>query len=148
MVCSLEWWRKDCVRFRVIQSPEAHSTKGFVLWRGICYSVCMTYKNIEDRREAWRRWKTRHPERGAELARIQKQAVYANPERQRCSIKDCFSIGERHHPDYSKPKEVIWLCKKHHEIIHHTRVCSICGGKHLARGYCNKHWKQWKKGKL
>ena len=36
------------------------------------------------------------------------------PERQICSIVGCKQIGERHHPDYNKPKEIIWLCKTHH----------------------------------
>lgn len=33
--------------------------------------------------------------------------------------RDCNELNvEAHHPDYSKPMEVIWLCKKHHGEIH------------------------------
>lgn len=36
--------------------------------------------------------------------------------------KPCVICGnakvEAHHPDYSKPLDVIWLCKKHHGEIH------------------------------
>ena len=41
------------------------------------------------------------------------------------SIKEepCAICGETktegHHVDYSDPLNVIWLCKKHHELIHH-----------------------------
>jgi len=31
-----------------------------------------------------------------------------------CEITDCNEMGEKHHPDYSKPLEVTYLCKKHH----------------------------------
>ena len=34
----------------------------------------------------------------------------------------CFCCGdletEAHHPDYSAPLDVVWLCKKHHQEIH------------------------------
>jgi len=46
-----------------------------------------------------------------------------------CAIRDgnlvrqpCIECGdlkvEAHHPDYSKPLEVIWLCRSHHRILH------------------------------
>ena len=35
----------------------------------------------------------------------------------------CFTCGEleveAHHADYSNPLGVIWLCRKHHEEVHH-----------------------------
>ena len=30
----------------------------------------------------------------------------------------CGETGEAHHEDYSKPLEVTWLCKQHHEMHH------------------------------
>jgi hypothetical protein len=101
----------------------------------------MPYKDKEKSEEAWRRWHEKHKEERRKYVLIQSKAIYHNPTRKKCSIKNCNNIGERHHPDYSKPKNIIWLCKKHHEQVHHTKSCIICGGKHLAKGYCNKHYK-------
>jgi hypothetical protein len=37
----------------------------------------------------------------------------------------CFRCGssqvEAHHEDYSKPLDVIWTCKVHHDEIHHGK---------------------------
>lgn len=37
-------------------------------------------------------------------------------ERQPCEV--CGEKAEKHHPDYTKPKEVVWLCRKHHMELH------------------------------
>lgn len=108
----------------------------------------MPYKNIIDRRLAWKRWAKKHKKKRQLLNNIQEKARRANPLRQTCSVNECKILAERHHPDYSKPTVIIWLCKLHHELVHHNRRCVICGDKHRARGYCNKHWKKWRKGKL
>lgn len=52
-----------------------------------------------------------------ERMRSRKYALKAFPDAQPCSI--CGNpISERHHPDYGKPTEIVWLCKKHHEELH------------------------------
>ncbi len=38
-------------------------------------------------------------------------------ERFPCEICD-ESDSDAHHPDYSKPLEVVWLCRKHHLALH------------------------------
>lgn len=75
---------------------------------------------------------------------VRGKARYRYKIRQQCSIKYCKDLGERHHPDYSKPFDIIWLCRKHHEYVHHSNMirCSFenCSNKHLARGFCRKHY--------
>ena len=101
----------------------------------------MPSKNIEDRREAYRKWAYKNKQKRADYQRILYIAKKANPLPQECIEKDCKEISERHHPDYSKPEEIVWVCKIHHRRIYHKGSCTICGDKVLARGFCNKHYK-------
>ena len=39
-----------------------------------------------------------------------------------CIVPNCIELGERHHPDYTKPLEIISLCRKHHMDLHHGRL--------------------------
>lgn len=36
-----------------------------------------------------------------------------------CEVTNCVRATEAHHDDYFKPLEVRWLCKQHHEDLHH-----------------------------
>lgn len=38
-----------------------------------------------------------------------------------CSVCGCADV-EAHHPDYSKPLEVIWLCPKHHGLLRRRKA--------------------------
>lgn len=39
--------------------------------------------------------------------------------------RPCYLCGneksEAHHPDYDKPLEVVWVCRKHHRLIDSSR---------------------------
>lgn len=66
----------------------------------------------------------------AKKAEINKRYMANNPQKkkahslcQHLPIQPCEKCGnpkaERHHDDYAKPREVRWLCKKHH-MEHHV----------------------------
>ena len=74
----------------------------------------------------------------------QNRAVYMNKEPLICSIRGCKKIGERHHANYKQKEEIIWLCRKHHLIVHGKirGKCSwnMCERPHHAKGLCNMHY--------
>ena len=35
-----------------------------------------------------------------------------------CAIPECQGKPQGHHPDYSRPLDVVWLCPKHHKQAH------------------------------
>jgi hypothetical protein len=35
-----------------------------------------------------------------------------------CAVPDCCGKPQGHHPDYSRPLDVVWLCGKHHREAH------------------------------
>ena len=42
----------------------------------------------------------------------------------RCSIDGCTAKKniQGHHEDYSKPLDVVWLCAKHHKLLHKVKA--------------------------
>lgn len=47
---------------------------------------------------------------------IRKAAKCGRIERQNCAL--CGAEAVPHHPDYSRPFFVVWLCREHHELVH------------------------------
>jgi len=74
---------------------------------------------------------------------------YYNPKTKSCSIKGCNIKGERHHEDYNKAREIIWLCRQHHLAIHNRqkKQCKICKKPMHAKQLCNKHYSLWLKNR-
>jgi Stc1 domain len=79
-----------------------------------CKSCYRKYRNPEKRRESSRLYRLRHPERIKAGNAAQKI-----PRDLHC--KECGSTEQlhKHHPDYSKPMDVITVCQPCHEKIHH-----------------------------
>lgn len=62
-------------------------------------------------------WAARNPERIAATRAVQ-YAVHIG----KIKKLPCFICGEQevegHHPDYSQPLQVVWLCEYHHKELH------------------------------
>lgn len=87
-----------------------------------CWGISDSNYNSEVCGECKRAWveellpgDTRTP-KGKASARWIANARY--PVSRKCSVDGCKKRGERHHFDYNKPTEIIWLCRKHHVELH------------------------------
>ena len=58
-------------------------------------------------------WRFKNPER-VKAQRLVFSAIRNKTLIKKCCEKCGSEKSESHHEDYSKPLEVIWLCKKHH----------------------------------
>jgi hypothetical protein len=66
-------------------------------------------------------WLKSHPER----AKVRDAVKYAM-KTGKLVRQPCFVCGdqqsETHHPDYSRPLDVVWLCKPHHIQLHNEHI--------------------------
>lgn len=66
--------------------------------------------------KAAKRWAANHPDR-RKANNLVNNAVRDG----RLTPTPCWACGsqaEAHHPDYSRPLDVVWLCKHHHRAAH------------------------------
>ena len=95
--------RKSMNKFNVSDKGKARTKRYLDSEKGKIYN-----------RNKAKRQREKYPERYK--ARI--EASKYLPKGLTCSINGCELSGERHHFDYSKPLEVIYLCKSHHSQLH------------------------------
>lgn len=75
-------------------------------------------EEIRKRRRAYcrayfREWALKHPQQIKARKKVYTNIRNGKLKRLHCEV--CGNIkSEAHHEDYSKPLEVIWLCKEHH----------------------------------
>jgi len=67
---------------------------------------------------------------------------------------DCQQCGsvkklDVHHKDKdytnNEPENLILLCRSCHTKLHRENFCNICGDKHKALGFCDKHYQRFRK---
>jgi hypothetical protein len=66
--------------------------------------------------ESFKKSNTKHPERETAKAKTSNAIRDGKLLRQPCLI--CGEKAEAHHPDYSRPLDVVWLCRPHHIQAH------------------------------
>lgn len=124
----------ECLRIKPLTDFYAHKmmADGHL---GKCKECTKDYVRDRYRRErkkiaAYDRAREKRPERKAQKARIAKLLRLRNPDKKiawqmvsnalrdgRLVKKPCFKCGAKaqaHHEDYSKPLDVMWLCRTHH----------------------------------
>jgi len=62
------------------------------------------------------RWRTQHPER--RKAQILLGNAVKSGKILKLPCQECGEAAEAHHPDYSRPLSVVWLCPAHHKQLH------------------------------
>ena len=80
-----------------------------------------TEKGKRSMREDLRKRRERHPERVKATATVNNALRAGKIEKPSyCCVdsSDCSGRIEGHHPDYSRPMCVVWLCQKHHREYH------------------------------
>jgi len=61
--------------------------------------------------------KKRHPEHERARLHLRNAVARGRITKQPCEVCGAARV-DAHHPDYSKPLEVRWLCRKHHMALH------------------------------
>lgn len=61
-------------------------------------------------------WNKKFPERKKAQSKVRWAIASGKLQKQPCFI--CGEKAEAHHPDYSRPLDVVWLCSAHHKQAH------------------------------
>lgn len=73
----------------------------------------------ESHKASLKRWSEKHPERKRASTAvgnaIRDGKLIPWPV---CAVPECCGKPQGHHPDYSRPLDVVWLCDKHHKEAH------------------------------
>ena len=85
-------------------------------------------ERLARKRESNRKWSNKHrehrtpEEKQKEKARKDVGHALRSGKLKRLPCEVCgLEKAEAHHPDYSKPLEIKWLCKTHHVLLHRKK---------------------------
>jgi hypothetical protein len=71
---------------------------------------------LELKKEINKRWLSEHKDRSNAQQKLRRAVKNGTVKKQLCWA--CGEKAEAHHPDYSRPLDVVWLCVVHHRQTH------------------------------
>lgn len=71
---------------------------------------------VKQRKEINEKWRKDHPDRKNAHTKLRRAVKNGVVKQQPCWV--CGEKAEAHHPDYSRPLDVVWLCTIHHRQAH------------------------------
>lgn len=78
--------------------------------------------HLDTMREQKCQWRRRNAEKVRAMGAVRNAVRDGRLHKEPCRYCGDTEV-EAHHPDYSKPLEVVWVCGKHHKMIHrHERM--------------------------
>ena len=63
-----------------------------------------------------KKYRSEYPERAKANSAVNRAVLSGKLKRQPCWV--CGNKALAHHPDYSRPLDVVWLCQPHHKQTH------------------------------
>jgi hypothetical protein len=85
---------------------------------------------VENNTKRTKEYRELNPEKYSAHGKVARAVRAGAIEVQPCAICGTFKRVEKHHPDYSKPLDVVFLCSVHHHAVHHKGldISALAGG--------------------
>jgi hypothetical protein len=106
---TLDWRSRNTEKYRVIQERHKPKQRERTKERR---SLDKTHLFVN------KRWRDSNKEKRVAQRRLATAVENGSISKGVCSICGTNDFIDAHHPDYSKPLDVVWLCRTHHNLEH------------------------------
>lgn len=105
-------------------------------------ALCRECSPVVGAYNAQKKYRERNLEKIRRIGKANKQAQRRYYFSECCVIEGCLNEGHRHHPDYEKPNEIVWLCRQHHRDAHTGKGRSVFTKKEIRSDLKDCHYYQ------
>lgn len=112
---------KDCTRKDVANHRQVNAEKIRSYDRGRAKTVGRKADNAERSKE----YRRENPEKRVAVRAANNAIRSGKLKKKPCEICGATCRVEKHHEDYSKPLDVVFLCSLHHSAVHFGKICLL-----------------------